>query len=58
MKLLKDEITTIISNEDNYERRWNNEQKVNQELQDKVESLSNEIISYKASLKRSRMDYV
>lgn len=58
MKLLKDEITTIISNEDTFEQRLKNEQKLNGELKSKIDSLYNELSACKVSLKRSRSVYV
>lgn len=58
MKLLKDEITTIISNEDTFEQRLKNEQKLNGELKEKIDSLYNELSGCKVSLKRSRSVYV
>lgn len=58
MKLLKDEITTIISNEDTFEQRLKNEQKLNGELKAKIDSLYNELSACKVSLKRSRSVYV
>lgn len=58
MKLLKDEITAIVSNEDNYEIRWKNEQKLNSELKAKIDSLYSEITTLRVSLKRSRSVYV
>lgn len=58
MKLLKDEITSIVCCEDNFEKCWKNEQNANNELKKQVQELRSAIALSRKNKKRLHEHFV